>query len=124
MPSTACNSTEMWSKDTFDPVTIDRELGMASDLGFNSCRVFLQYIVWKDDPEGFIERFDEFLDIARRNKISVMPVFFDDCCFGIPQQFDPYLGKQREPQPGLGQFFMDPFTGDHTWKQPSGEADA
>jgi hypothetical protein len=34
-PSTAINQLEMWQKDTFDPLTIDRELGWASDLGMN-----------------------------------------------------------------------------------------
>ena len=32
--------------------TIDRELAWAKEAGYNSIRVFLQYIVWKDDPEG------------------------------------------------------------------------
>jgi len=43
--SSAVNTTEMWQKDTFDPQTIDRELGWAENIGFNSCRVFLQYLV-------------------------------------------------------------------------------
>lgn len=29
VPSTACNTTEFWSAETFDPKTIDRELGWA-----------------------------------------------------------------------------------------------
>ena len=35
-PSTAINQLEMWQPETFDPATIDRELGWAEDLGFNS----------------------------------------------------------------------------------------
>ncbi len=31
LPSTACNQFEMWQAETFDPVTIERELGWASD---------------------------------------------------------------------------------------------
>jgi hypothetical protein len=111
VPSTACNSTEQWAEDTFDPETINRELGWAHDLGFNTCRVFLQYIVWKDNPEGFRKRFEEFLSIAAKNNISVMPVFFDDCAFGDPQQFDPYLGKQRDPMPGMGGSSWTPSPG-------------
>lgn len=57
VPSTACNTTEFWGEETFDPTTIARELGWARDLGFRSCRVFIQYIVWKDNPEAFKERF-------------------------------------------------------------------
>ena len=101
VPSTACNTTEMWSEETFDEATIDKELGMGAKLGFNSCRVFIQYIVWKHDPEGLKKRLDRFLAVAARHRIRAMPVLFDDCAFGDPQQFDPYLGKQRDPIPGM-----------------------
>ena len=30
LPSTAINQLEMWQADTFDPITIDRELGWAA----------------------------------------------------------------------------------------------
>ena len=32
-PSTAINQLEMWQEDTFDPETIDRELGFAEKIG-------------------------------------------------------------------------------------------
>ena len=35
IPSTAINELEMWQADTFDPTTIDRELGFAEGLGMN-----------------------------------------------------------------------------------------
>ena len=41
IPSTAINQLEMWQADTFDPVTIDRELGWAEDIGMNCMRVYL-----------------------------------------------------------------------------------
>ena len=41
VPSTASNQLEMWQAATFDPQTIDRELGWAESLGFNTIRVFL-----------------------------------------------------------------------------------
>jgi hypothetical protein len=98
LPSTAVNDTEMWQKESFDAPTIERELGWARKIGFNSCRVFLQYLVWKADPEGFNERFDRFLAIADREGISVMPILFDDCDFAGKE---PYLGKQDDPVPGV-----------------------
>ncbi len=101
VPSTSCNTTEWWQADTFDLPTIDRELGWAADLGFNTIRCFVQYLVWKDDPDGLKNRFDRFLAVARKHDITVMPVLFDDCAFGDPPQLDPYLGKQREPIPGM-----------------------
>ena len=39
-PSTSINQLEMWQADTFDPKTIEKELGWAEELGFNSMRVY------------------------------------------------------------------------------------
>lgn len=98
LPSTSVNSTDMWQSRTFDPETIDRELAWAEKAGYNSARVFLQYIVWKNDPQGFKERMNEFLRLADRHSISVMFILFDDCAFAGRE---PYLGKQDDPVPGV-----------------------
>jgi hypothetical protein len=96
LPATAINQLEMWQADTFDPDTIDRELGYAEHLGFNSLRVFLHHLLWEQDAKGFLQRMDRFLDIAARHRIGVMFVLFDSC-------WDPHprLGKQPAPKPGL-----------------------
>ena len=98
LPRTAVNMTEMWQAETFDPNTIDQELVWAEDAGYNSLRVFLQYLVWKDDPEGFKKRIDEFLTIAYKRGIGTMLIFFCDCAFAGRE---PYLGKQDDPVPGV-----------------------
>lgn len=95
-PSSAINQLEMWQADTWDPATIDRELGWAQDLGFTSVRVFLHDLVWKHDRKGLIERMEQFLQIADRHKIGVMFVLFD----GVWDPFPKY-GKQREPRPHI-----------------------
>jgi len=95
-PSTAVNQLEMWQADTFDPVTIERELGWAGDLGFNTVRVYLHDLVWENDAEGFIDRINQFLGIASSKGIKPMFVFFDDCWNSV---FLP--GKQPEPKPGV-----------------------
>src|SRR5687767_8908657 len=91
-PSTAINQLEMWQAETWDPATIDRELGLAESLGFNSMRVFLHHIPWQQDSAGFLRRIDELLSIADRHGIRVMPVLFD----GV---WDPHprAGAQRAP---------------------------
>ena len=101
VPSTACNTTELWQADTFDLPTMNRELSWAAKLGFNSIRVFIQYIVWKDDPAGLLQRFEQVVALADQLGMSVMPVLFDDCVFGWPRQLEPFPGKQREPVPGM-----------------------
>jgi hypothetical protein len=96
IPSTAINQLEMWQADTFDPATIDRELGWAEGLGFNSIRVFLHDLLWEQDAPGFLARMDRFLAIADRHKIGVVFVVFDAVWDPAPR-----LGKQRDPKPGL-----------------------
>ena len=95
-PSTAINQLEMWQPATFDPQTIDRELGLAESLGFNTMRVFLHDLLWQQDPAGFLSRMDQFLTIADRHHIRPMFVLFD--AVWDPQ---PHLGLQRAPIPHL-----------------------
>jgi hypothetical protein len=98
LPRTAVNATEMWQSETFDPKTIDQELGWAEESGYNSLRVFLQYVVWRHDPAGLKKRMGTFLDLAARHRLTVTFVLFDDCAFSGRE---PYLGKQDEPVPGV-----------------------
>ncbi len=94
IPSSAINELEMWQADTFDPATIDRELGWAQQLGFNSIRVFLHNLPWQEDGDGFLKRIDQFLDIADQHHIGVMFVLFDGCWDPFPKP-----GRQHEPVP-------------------------
>jgi hypothetical protein len=95
-PASAINQLEMWQADTFDPAQIDKELGWAESLGFNSMRVFLHHLLWEQDSEGFLKRMDQFLGIAEKHKIGVMFVLFDSVW-----DPDPKLGKQRPPEKGV-----------------------
>ncbi|MBW2621568.1 MAG: 1,4-beta-xylanase [Deltaproteobacteria bacterium] len=98
LPSTAVNSTDMWQEQSFDPKTIRKELAWAKKAGYNSARVFLQFLVWEYDPVGLKNRINEFLSIADQFNITVMFVLFDDCAFAGKE---PYLGKQDDPVPGV-----------------------
>jgi hypothetical protein len=98
VPRTAVNTVDMWQAETFDPDTIRQELAMASGLGFNACRVFLQYLVWKVDPHGAKERLDRFLGIASENGLHTVCVLLEDCGFG---SYEPFMGAQPLPAPGI-----------------------
>src|SRR5256714_4715622 len=78
-PSTAINQLEMWQADTFDPKTIDRELGYAEGIGFNTMRVFLHSMAWQQDHVGFKQRINQYLSIADKHHIQTIFVFLDDC---------------------------------------------
>src|SRR5690349_15279102 len=95
IPATAINELEMWQADTFDPKTIDKELGWAEDLGMTTMRVFLHDLPWQQDAAGYRGRINQFLDIAARHHIRPLFVLFDSC-------WDPYpkLGRQPDPKPG------------------------
>ena len=95
IPANAINQIEMWSSATFDPATIDKELGWAEELGFTTMRVFLSSVVWQNEPMAFKEHIDEFLTIASSHGIAPMLVFFDDCWNG-----ESAYGVQPEPKPG------------------------
>jgi len=96
LPRTAVNSTEMWQAESFDPDTIAEELAWAQAAGFNGVRVFLQFLVWQDDPAGLKGRINQFLDITDSCGIKAMFILFDDCAFAGKE---PYLGPQDDPVP-------------------------
>ena len=85
LPSTAINQLEMFQADTFDLTTIDRELGWAQSLGFNSMRVYLQDLLWQQDSAGFLKRLDQFLAVADKHRIGVVFVLFDSCWDPFPR---------------------------------------
>src|SRR5688500_5433901 len=95
-PAYAINQLVMLQADTFDLAAIDKELGWAEGLGFNSIRVFLHHLLWEQDSKGLLDRMDKFLAVADKHKIGVMFVLFDSVWDPNPK-----LGKQREPKPGL-----------------------
>lgn len=98
LPSTAVNFLEMWHVDTFDKATITRELGWAANLGFNSFRINLHYLVWKHDRDGLIDRLDWIMGMADGLGLTTVPCLFDDCGFG---GFEPTYGPQPDPVPGV-----------------------
>lgn len=96
IPSTAINQLEMWQAESFDPETIDRELGFAENIGLNSMRVYLHHLAWQTDSVGFKNRIREYLGIADKHGISTLFVLFDDCWNSTYQS-----GAQPDPKPGI-----------------------
>jgi hypothetical protein len=96
IPSNAINQLEMWQADSFDAVTIEKELGLAQSIGMNSVRVFLHDLLWQQDAKGFANRIDIFLAIAARHHIKPLLVIFDSCWDPSPT-----LGAQHPPIPGV-----------------------
>ena len=95
-PSTAINQLETWQAETFDTLTINRELGWAAEIGMNCMRVYLHHVAWDIDKDGFKTRMDKYLQIADSHGIKTIFVFFDDCWNPTYQ-----AGKQPDPKPGV-----------------------
>lgn len=96
IPSTAINQLEMWQSATFDPKTIDLDLGYAQSIGLNAMRVFLHHVAWQEDKDGFKKRIKKYLSIAEKHHIGTIFVIFDDCWN------DTYhAGKQPAPKTGI-----------------------
>jgi hypothetical protein len=93
-PSTSINQLEMWQEESFDPETIDKELGWAEGIGMNTMRVYLHDLLHKNDPEGLYIRMDKFLEIADSHGIKPLFVLFDSCWDPFPK-----AGEQRDPKP-------------------------
>lgn len=106
IPANAINQLEMWQADTFDTVTIAKELKLAHSIGFNTLRVYLHSLAWKSDASGYKQRIGRFLEIASRNGIRPIFVIFDDCWNPYPK-----IGKQPE---------ATPFTHNSGWVQDPG----
>ena len=110
IPSTAINQLEMWQKESFDPVTIDRELSFAEKIGMTVMRVYLHDLLWLQDKDGFLKRMEQYLSIAAGHGIRTIFTIFDDCW---NDRFS--LGKQPDPKP---------FTHNSGWIQSPGAAAA
>ena len=107
LPSSAINQLEMFQAETFDLDILNKEIGWAKDLGFNSLRVYLHDLLW-DEPNNLFNKLDAFLDICTLHSIRPILVLFDDC-------HRPFPKKGRQPLP---------VTGVHNsgWKQSPGMA--
>ena len=108
IPSSAINQLEMFQKETFDPVTINRELGWAGKVGLNTVRVYLHDLLWENKKEEFKKNIDKFLSVAEKNRIKTLFVIFDDCWGTAPK-----TGKQKG-RPGE--------VHNHGWVQSPGNA--
>ncbi|MBL7111603.1 MAG: cellulase family glycosylhydrolase [Bacteroidales bacterium] len=120
IPASAISYTEMWMPYCFNPDSIDMELALAEEIGFNCLRVVLPFIVWEYDPNAFKKRIETFLRICEKRGIKVMLTLFDDCTFGKDQKLkDPWYGKQPEVLKGWYANGWTPSPGHSMVREPN-----
>ncbi|MGI6570142.1 MAG: glycoside hydrolase family 2 TIM barrel-domain containing protein [Caldicoprobacterales bacterium] len=97
MSSDCANRIDQWQELGFEERlrTADRELELAASIGYNSIRLILEFIVWDQDHDGFLKRFDRYLSTAYKHGIRSMIVFGNDCMVPKDEHYKPLkLGKQ------------------------------
>ncbi len=81
MSSDCANRIDQWQELGFEErlATTDRELALAAETGFNTIRIIPEFIVWKEEHDGFMDRFERYLQVCAKHGISCMVVFGNDC---------------------------------------------
>ena len=81
MSADCANRIDQWQSLGFEErlQTTDEELALAASTGFNTIRIILEFIVWDQEHDSFMERFDRYLETAAKHGISCMVVFGNDC---------------------------------------------
>ncbi len=98
MSSDCANRIDQWQSLGFEErlATTERELELAAQTGFNSIRIIPEFIVWREEHDGFMERFERYIEMAARYGISCMVVLGNDCMQPKLEGWKPQtLGEQH-----------------------------
>ncbi len=97
MSADCANRIDQWQELGFEErfETTEEELKLMQKTGFNTVRLILEYIVWKEEHDSFMQRFDRYLSLCAKYGISCMIVLANDC---MPPKTElwkmPYVGEQ------------------------------
>ena len=98
MGSDCANRIDQWQEYGFEQKleTAKRELKLAAETGFNSIRIIPEFFVWEKEHDGFMQRFERYVEAAHKNGISCTVVLGNDC---VPPKEEAmkrlYLGEQK-----------------------------
>lgn len=81
MSADCANRIDQWQSEGFEErlATTDKELALAKETGFNSIRIILEFLVWDEEHDSFMERFEKYIQVCAKNGISCMVVLANDC---------------------------------------------
>ena len=81
MSADCANRIDQWQQSGFEErfETTRRELALMRELGFNSVRLILEYVVWQSEHDSFLERFERYVSLCDSYGISCMIVLANDC---------------------------------------------
>ncbi len=96
LPSNCTTLVDMWQGYSFEEsfAHMQREIPLAKELGFNSIRMPMSFEVWREERDGYMERFERVLALLHENGFTMNARFGNDCC-GSKEDYKPIkLGKQ------------------------------
>ena len=114
------NRVDQWQSLGFEErfQTTEQEFRLLRETGFNSVRLIPEYVVWKEEHDGFLERFERYIALCAKYGISCMIVLANDC---MPPKTEywkkPFLGEQ-EYVPGYMMNRKHSQHGHHTGPAP------
>jgi len=81
MSADCANRVDQWQELGFEErmKTTEEELKLMQQTGFNSVRLILEYVVWKEEHVSFMERFERYISLCDKYGISCMIVLANDC---------------------------------------------
>ena len=81
MSADCINRVDQWQALHFEErmQTTEAELALMKELGYNSVRLILEYVVWKEEHDSFLERFERYISLCDKFGISCMIVLANDC---------------------------------------------
>ena len=82
---TAANDRHFWLH--YDHDIVARDMGYAKRLSLNSCRIFLSYNMYSENPELFLSNVRDFVRTAYQYGISVNPIVFMGFYFDPDEKF-------------------------------------
>ena len=74
----------------------DRELQLAEDIGFNSVRIIVDFEVWLQEPDSYMEVLEEYITLCDKHKQSVMIVLTTEA--QLPRGDGEFIPKQLGEQ--------------------------
>src|ERR1051326_1930328 len=77
IPSYAANTYDIWHN--YDHDAFDRQLALASDVGYNSVRLWLNYEAYREQGAQMIHNVRDAVQLAATHDLRVVIVLFDSC---------------------------------------------
>lgn len=98
MSADCANRVDFWQELGFEEryKIVEEELKLMQQTGYNTVRLIIEYVVWEQEHDGFMERFEKYLSLFDKYGISCMIVLANDCM--PPRSEDwcmPYVGEQK-----------------------------